>query len=149
MKPLDEERFCYLRNELNIIDSRIKAWASCNHTYISRFIWFRFGHGNRGSVVLIDWANHPLIMPIVRVIHLISFCDMWASMTSISYGPNKHLCGLMPNTHTWWPRPPTSSSEELVLCEYFLDYIIYLLCLWKTHPSWSFLLICMLASMGV
>jgi hypothetical protein len=65
MKPLDEARFWYLRNELNIIDSRSVAWASCKYTYISILVWFRCGHGDRGSAVLINWTIPPPIMPIV------------------------------------------------------------------------------------
>jgi hypothetical protein len=53
-----------LRNELNIIDSRMVAWASCIHTHISMNIWFRCRHRKRGSAVLIDWAIPSLIMPI-------------------------------------------------------------------------------------
>ena len=33
-KPLDDARFCYLRNELNIVDSGSLTWLSCIHTYI-------------------------------------------------------------------------------------------------------------------
>ena len=73
-KPLDEARFCYLRNELNIIDSRSLAWPSCILTYIWCSIWFRCRHGYRGSVVLIDWANPPPIMPIVKTSCSTSFC---------------------------------------------------------------------------
>ena len=31
--PLDDARFCYLRNELNIVDSGSLSWPPCIHTY--------------------------------------------------------------------------------------------------------------------
>jgi hypothetical protein len=42
-KPLDEARFGYLRNELNFIDSRSVAWASCKYTYFSILVGLGVG----------------------------------------------------------------------------------------------------------
>ena len=33
-QPLDDARFCYLRNELNIVDSGSLTLLSCIHTYV-------------------------------------------------------------------------------------------------------------------
>ena len=57
MKPLDEARFCYLRTELNIIDSRSLTWSPCILTYVLTLIWFRSRHGDKGSAV--HWDIPP------------------------------------------------------------------------------------------
>ena len=63
-KPLDEARFYYLRNELNIIDSRALQWYPYALSNVKGLISIRCTHGLRGSVFLIHWILPPPIMHI-------------------------------------------------------------------------------------
>ena len=128
-KPLDEARFCYLRNELNIIDSRSLAWPSCILTYIWYSIWFRCRHGNRGSVVLIDWANPPPIMHKVNISCSISYClNFEPKWRVLVMNPRYIFAVSCQNAHTWWPRPPHSSLWRVgslwIWFGFYLSYLV-------------------------
>jgi len=45
-------------------------------------------------------------------------------MTSSGREPKIYLRGVTPHTHTWWPRPPPSSFEELGFVRAFIAYLL-------------------------
>jgi hypothetical protein len=75
IKPLYEARFQELRHELNIIDSSNVAGVRCIHSYTSTCVWFRCGHGNRGSAALINWAIPLPIMLILSIMFYLVIFD--------------------------------------------------------------------------
>ena len=52
---------------------------------------------------------------------------------SSGYEPKIYLRGIMPLTHTWWLRPPTSSHEELDAIGFCLEFSFADLVLWETY----------------
>jgi hypothetical protein len=102
-----------LRHELNIIDSSNVAWAKCIHSHTLTCVWFRYGHGNRGSAVLIDWTIPPPIMPIVSVLFYLVICHNLSSINESRFWAQDissrcHAYMLIHGGH--WP--PTSFVEE-------------------------------------
>ncbi len=56
---------------------------------------------------------------------------------SIGFELNIHLRGVMPCAPTWWLRPPPSSSRRVGFSWVSLDFLAFLLFLWKTHSNLS------------
>lgn len=57
---------------------------------------------------------------------------------SIGFELKIHLRGVMPCAPTWWLRPPPSSSRRVGFSWVSLDFLAYLLFLWKTHSNLAF-----------
>jgi hypothetical protein len=78
---------------------------------LQRVSWFRCGHRNRGSAVLINWTIPPHNANSKHIMLYLVICDKLILIVSIGFGPKIYLCSAKPNTLTWWPRPPTSFVE--------------------------------------
>ena len=78
-------------------------------------IGFSCRHGNRGSAALTHWTIPPPIMHISNssFVSSYSMLNYELEMTSCGSKLKIYLRSVTPQTHTWWPWPPPSSSEEL------------------------------------
>src|SRR3954451_1302710 len=54
---------------------------------------------------------------------------------SIGFELKIHLRGVMPCAPTWWLRSPPSSSRRVGFSWVSLDFLAYLMFLWKTHSK--------------
>jgi hypothetical protein len=90
--------------------------------------WFRCGHGDRGSAVLINWAiPAPITLIVTKLFSFYHFVIYELQWRVLVMDPRYIFAVQCHNTHTWWPRPLTSSFRRVdslqILFEFYWAFL--------------------------